>query len=48
MGDLLSYKDLGYKDYAEVLNDKDVMREPLTDISKEIFDDILELLAKKL
>lgn len=47
MGDLLDYKALGYADYNEVLNDKENMRVPLSEISKEIFDDIVELIAKK-
>lgn len=48
MGDLVSYKELGYSDYQEVLNDKENMREPLSEVSKAIFDDIMELLTKKI
>lgn len=48
MGDFLSYDKLGYTSYSEVLNDKENMRDALSEISKAIFDDILELLGKKI
>lgn len=48
MGDLLEFKELGYETYQEVLNDKENMRDALSEISKNIFDDILELLGKKI
>lgn len=48
MGDLLEYKELGYADYKEVLNDKENMRDALAEVSKHIFDDIIELLGKKI
>lgn len=47
MGSLLAYSELGYASYDEVLNDKENMRDALSEISKEIFDDIIELLGKK-
>ena len=48
MGDLIEFKKLGYENYQEVLNDKENMRDALSEISKAIFDDILELLGKKI
>ena len=48
MADLVDFKKLGYIDYQEVLNDKENMRDALSEISKAIFDDILELLGKKI
>lgn len=48
MGHLLDFKELGYENYSEVLNDKENMRNALAEISKAIFDDILELLGKKI
>lgn len=47
MGFLIEFKELGYETYSEVLNDKENMRDALAEISKEIFDDIIELLGKK-
>lgn len=47
MSDLLDYKSLGYETYQEVLEDKENMYEPLSFIAREIFDDILAVLAKK-
>jgi hypothetical protein len=48
MGDLVEFKKLGYETYQEVLNDKENMRDALGEISKAVFDDILELLGKKI
>jgi hypothetical protein len=48
MGHLIDFKELGYVDYVEVLNDRENMRDALAEISKVIFDDILELLGKKI
>jgi RecJ-like exonuclease len=48
MGELLEFKELGYETYQDVLNDKENMREALSEISKNIFDDIIELLGKKI
>ena len=48
MGELLDYKKLGYLTYDEVMNDKENMRDALSEISKNIFDDIVELLGKKI
>jgi hypothetical protein len=48
MGDMVEFKSLGYENYQEVLNDKENMRDALSEISKAIFDDILELLTKKI
>jgi hypothetical protein len=47
MGDLINYKELGYSNYDEVLNDKENMRDILASISKEVFDDVIELISKK-
>jgi hypothetical protein len=47
MSQLLDYSTLGYASYDELLNDKDNMMHPLTQISQEIFDDISGALAKK-
>lgn len=47
MGNLIEFKELGYSSYSEVLEDKEVMRHVLSEISEKIFDDILELIAKK-
>jgi len=47
MGPLIRYKELGYSSYEEVLEDKENMRNVLSEISDNIFNDILELLAKK-
>jgi hypothetical protein len=48
MSELIEFKELGYDNYQEVLNDKENMRDALSEISKAIFDDILELLGKKI
>lgn len=48
MGNFISYSELGYLSYDEVLNDKENMRDALSEISKDIFDDIIELLGKKI
>jgi hypothetical protein len=48
MSDLVEFKKLGYENYQEVLNDKENMRDALSEISKAVFDDILELLGKKI
>lgn len=48
MGELIAYDKLGYANYDEVLNDKENMRDALSEISKAIFDDIIELLGKKI
>lgn len=47
MGDLIEFKALGYNSYEEVLGDKENMREPLTVIAKEIFEDAMDLIRKK-
>ena len=44
---LLDYSACGYKDYDEVLNDKENMMFPLSEISQEVFDDITGALQKK-
>lgn len=44
---LLDFKALGYENYQQVLDDKEVMREPLTIIAKEIFEDVMDLVRKK-
>ena len=48
MGELIDFKSLGYESYQEVLNDKENMRDALSEISKDVFDDITELLGKKI
>jgi hypothetical protein len=47
MSDLIDYKSVGYETYQEALEDKENMYEPLSFIAREIFDDILAVLAKK-
>lgn len=47
MGHLLDFSALGHEKYQEVLSDKS-MRDALSEISKEVFDDIIELLGKKI
>lgn len=47
MGELIEFKELGYDNYQEVLDDKENMRDALSEISKAVFDDICELLGKK-
>lgn len=44
---LLDFKALGYENYQQVLDDKENMREPLTAIAKEIFEDAMDLVRKK-
>ena len=48
MEPMVEFKSLGYENYQDVLNDKENMRDALSEISKAIFDDILELLTKKI
>jgi len=47
LGHLLDYSACGYKDYDDLLNDKENMMFPLSEISQEIFDDITGALQKK-
>ena len=47
MGELIDFKELGYENYQEVLNDKENMRHAIGEIGNEIFNDILELIGKK-
>lgn len=47
MGDLVEYKPLGYTSYKEVLCDKDNMAKPISEIAKEIYDDVMDMLIKK-
>jgi len=44
---MLEYKQLGYPSYSELLEDKENMMHPLSDIAQEVFDDITGALAKK-
>lgn len=44
---LLDYSSCGYKSYEDVLNDKENMMHPLSEIAQEVFDDITGALAKK-
>jgi hypothetical protein len=44
---LLDYSSCGYASFDDLLDDKDNMMAPLSEISQEIFDDITSALAKK-
>lgn len=45
---LLDYSAFEYKSFDELLNDKETMFKPLSEISQEVFDDITGVLAKKI
>jgi hypothetical protein len=47
MKDLLDFSSLGYSSYDEVLSDKDSMYVALSEIAEEIYQDIMDCLAKK-
>lgn len=47
MGELIEYKEHGYQSYKEVLQDKENMTKAISEIAKEIYYDLLEMLAKK-
>lgn len=44
---LLDYSACGFSSYDELLNDKENMMHPISEISQEVFDDITGALAKK-
>lgn len=45
---LLDFSSLDYKNFDELLEDKDTMFKPLSEIAQEVFDDITGALAKKI
>lgn len=47
LGQLLDYSACGYSDYNDLLDDKENMMHPLSEISQEVFDDISAALQKK-
>lgn len=47
MGKLIDYKELGYKAWDDVLEDKEAMTIPLSEIVHELFSDITGAFAKK-
>ena len=47
MVELIQYQELGYVTYQEVLTDKENMTAAISEIAKEIYDDILGMLIKK-
>ena len=47
MGELIEFKELGYESYKQVLQDKENMTKAISEIAKEVYYDILEMLAKK-
>jgi hypothetical protein len=47
MEDLVSYSELGYSTYKELLKDRENMTIAITEIGQEIFDDILVIFEKK-
>ena len=47
MDSLIDYSSCGYNSWDELLNDKDNMFHPLSEIAQEIFDDITGVLVKK-
>lgn len=47
MGNLVNTSSVGYDSYTEMLNDKENMWKPLTEISNEIINDINGVLIKK-
>lgn len=44
---LIDYSACGFSSYEELLNDKENMMFPLSEIAQEVFDDITGALAKK-
>ncbi|MCS6281436.1 MAG: hypothetical protein HUM72_12460 [Dolichospermum sp.] len=47
LGPLLDFSACGYKDYSELLMDKENMMSPLTEIAQDVLTDITDALAKK-
>jgi glycine cleavage system H lipoate-binding protein len=47
MEDLVSYSELGYSTYKELLKDRENMTIAITEIGQEVFDDILVIFEKK-
>jgi endonuclease III-like uncharacterized protein len=45
---LLDYSICGYSSFDELLNDKENMMQPLSEISQEVLDDIMVAFQKKL
>lgn len=47
MGGLIDYSSCGYQSWNELINDKEAMFHPLSEIAQEIFDDVTAVLVKK-
>lgn len=47
MDSLIDYSACGYGSWDELLNDKEAMFHPLSEIAQEIFDDVTAVLVKK-
>jgi hypothetical protein len=45
---LVDYSSCEYKDWNELISDKETMFHPLSEIAQEIFDDITGVLVKKI
>lgn len=48
MAPLIDYSSCGYSSWDEVINDKEVMFHPLSEIAQELFDDVTAVLVKKI
>jgi hypothetical protein len=44
---LLDYTNCGYPSFDDLLNDKENMMQPLSEISQEVLDDIMAAFSKK-
>jgi hypothetical protein len=48
MSPLIDYSSCGYSSWEDLINDKQVMFHPLSDIAQELFDDVTAVLVKKI